>query len=344
MSTPVPTIDPDTILNYIKNSDIVIVGHVTELKPSEENMATSDDVRATQKSKLSVRKGQWYQALIKIERAYIGNIKNGETLKVYFFVPLPINGAVNLEQKKQYLYLLKVNQNDQIIFANDYYFGFRVLDERPVLKSPITTQEAAKAELVQNIKNGDDELKQLSLDILWPDTDASGIAKKLLLQQSTPMRVKVSAAAFLLRSGDVDALPDAEILIRQAREEQASQSIEKMARSISNLSEQLNSEQLTKLLNTREPSIEFAVGEVIRNNTRKEFASVAVQLLNAEMVNNEEDAHWQIDAKYSAISLLSELRNIPGPGFDEYMNNPNKYIQEYLAWWTKKGKEKYKAT
>jgi hypothetical protein len=344
MSTPMPTLDPDNVLTYIKSSDIVIVGRVTEFKPTEESVLDRDAAQVTQKLKSPKRRGQWYQALIKVGHSYVEKVKNGEILKVYFFVPLSLSGTINLDQEKQYLYLLKINQNNKIIFANDYYFGFRVQDERPVLKTPITFQEAAKTELIHNIKNGDDDLKQLSLDILWPDTDASRIAKKLLLQQSTSLRVKVSAVALLLRSGDVDALPNAEILIRQARKEQALQSIERIARSISGLSKQLSSEQLTELLNTQEPSIQFAVSEVIRNNTRKEFASVAVQLLNAETVNSEEDAHWQIDAKYSAISLLSELRNIPGPGFDEYMNNPNKYIQEYLTWWAKKGKEKYKAT
>ena len=343
---PVVSNGPALIDALVEKSSVIAVAKVTQ----------SPDIKAVAKANNLGKPNEEFQIDILPQATYKGDLSAHSTISVYFFLPKEAVGFVVPEREKTYTFFLERDKEGKLIFADLRAVGIAVLPQRPEVGRKVSPLEAVKLELLHNIREGDEFLIIDSLKNL--DTSPESLIAARGLSDNPSLFVRAAAAAYRLRAKDVQAISEAvavaEELNRPGDLKESSPrtelAIQDIAIVLPELSSAISPEQLMRLSKLRTQTTQdqrdiyanvdtmvgevlrrIAVGEVKRPN-KESFASVAMDVLLHSGDN---------DARYSALQLLSVIRNVKGPGIFEFVDNTQKYVAEYSAWWEKQGKARY---
>jgi hypothetical protein len=319
-AVPVPSFD---LSNLVQRSDLVVVGRLKSTRPTGKAGQSVDGRQITV---------QQYAGDLEIEAVYKGNLTGGNRLSIAYALPeVPFETGYREPQKTAArLYFLKSVTSNLVEFTSLYYPDFPVLGSRPKLAEQASTRAAIEGELLQNIERGDDNLAQESLQALWPSTNALNVCKAKLTK-GAPLDLRGALLAYSLRAGDIDSIGPAIDAMKEAQRS-APHVLGSIARNIPSLSSKLSVEQLRSLLAIQDASVQSAVARAIRDSGRAELAPVAIDLL---------DTTKDKQAQYDLIVFLSRLRNIAGPGWGEFMSDPQRFVSEFSHWWAGEGNAEF---
>jgi|GEM_PF-2761224 len=338
-----------SFLLCLQQSDIVAVGTLRSI---------SGDQEVVQQIHGRSYKGHERQAILELQTIYKGGGTFDRNITFYYFEPEEFLGYDKPQLGEVCLYFLKTDKEKRITPFSPYFISFPVLEHRPKLQKLASPTEAVEAELIQNIQQGNEDIIIESLKVLWKSERGIELCRTQLSNHKS-FPVKTAALAYRLRCQDKDALDDTILLIKEMKNTNVigdnvslqKQMIQTLSLEIPNMVSIIKPNQAEQLLQLRVPGmerepgakykgIESAIGEILRRVTVGEvkrsdlanFAPVAIELLKSGE---------NIDARYDAFQMLSNLRDVDGPGTFEFADNIQKYVKEYSDWWIKEGNRKY---
>jgi hypothetical protein len=233
------------------------------------------------------------------------------------------------------LYFLS-RKDDVLTFYNPLRPGFPVLDTRPIVRQGASAVESVKAELVQDLRLGSDELAVSTLRVLWPSPEAIDAAGDVAKDADRNPDVRAQAIAFLLTARDPQSLNQAIEFIQEVRHRpRGPYWVQLVAGHM--LDYGFTARDVDRLDALREPAVDHAVGAFLL--TRRVAVDAAHYVpIAADILERTTDfgAQWAAYEFLSGFRPESEDRSIHG-----FMKNRLRDVEAAKRWWETEGKLKY---
>lgn len=312
---PYRPLDSQQLLKFVDQADTIVVATLTSAGQKVEE-ATKSTV---------------FTADLEITATYKGNTGKLKVLPISAILPRAVPAFTAPKVGETRLYFLKSNGGEKNTFYDVFNSSLPVTEERPSNNEVTIPKNVVKDELLNNIRKGAPDVVIGSLLLLWCEPEGLALSKTMKGKDSIELRS--AAVAYRMRCKDKDVFAELIEVLRQAHNLQTQDVMQYdkvgglISAQISSYATILTGQQMEELLSLNNALVTLSISNFASQNADKDYkklSPVAVAILMSSQDKQNQ---------YDAITVLSYLRNVPGPGIDDFAEDSDKYVKEYIEWW-----------
>ena len=246
---------------------------------------------------------------------------------------------------RPFLYFIS-RRADGLTFYDPLKPGFPVLDTRPTVRPGASVVESVKAELVQDLRLGSDDLAIRALEALWVSSEAIRAAEEIAADEGRSPDLRAYSLFFLQQARDPGSIEQAISFIEKVRNRpRGPYWVQLVAAGMNGY--ELTERQIDQLVALRQPAVDRLVGNFFFSRRdapgAAHYVAVAVKIVTGDVdaatlqgPDGKELRYYQVDA----YLFLAHIRG-RNEDMQDFAKNRVRDIADVRRWWETEGRLKY---